>query len=86
MLAIAEDTIAGTVVGALALAVVAGIMVRNGIRSARKRNPNGKRMGAVALACIVFGSALLITGLIAEIFDIESILHWWIWSPPGSGW
>jgi hypothetical protein len=26
---------------------------------------------------------LLIIGVIAEIFDIESILDWWIWRPPG---
>jgi hypothetical protein len=26
---------------------------------------------------------LLFIGLIAEIFDIESILDWWIWRPPG---
>lgn len=26
---------------------------------------------------------LLLTGVIAEIFDIESILDWWIWRPPG---
>lgn len=27
--------------------------------------------------------AVLITGLIAEIFDIQTILDWWIWRPPG---
>jgi hypothetical protein len=27
--------------------------------------------------------ALLITGTIAEIFDIQPILDWWIWRPPG---
>jgi hypothetical protein len=26
---------------------------------------------------------LLIRGVIAEIFDIEPILDWWIWRPPG---
>jgi hypothetical protein len=26
---------------------------------------------------------LLIIGVIAEIFDIEPILDWWIWRPPG---
>lgn len=26
---------------------------------------------------------LLTIGVIAEIFDIESILDWWIWRPPG---
>jgi hypothetical protein len=26
---------------------------------------------------------LLTIGTIAEIFNIQSILDWWIWSPPG---
>jgi hypothetical protein len=26
---------------------------------------------------------LLSIGVIAEIFDIQPILDWWIWSPPG---
>lgn len=26
---------------------------------------------------------LLGIGVIAEMFDIESILDWWIWRPPG---
>ena len=28
---------------------------------------------------------LLLVGVIAEIFDIQSILDWWIWRPPGKG-
>jgi hypothetical protein len=27
--------------------------------------------------------ALLIIGVVAEIFHIQSILDWWIWKPPG---
>jgi hypothetical protein len=26
---------------------------------------------------------LLVIGVVAEIFDIQSILDWWIWRPPG---
>ena len=26
---------------------------------------------------------LLLIGVIAELFDIQSILDWWIWRPPG---
>ncbi|HEB01664.1 MAG TPA: hypothetical protein ENI12_00340 [Nitrospirae bacterium] len=26
---------------------------------------------------------LLLVGVIAELFDIESVLDWWIWRPPG---
>ncbi|MCK4911146.1 MAG: hypothetical protein KAR83_05875 [Thermodesulfovibrionales bacterium] len=28
---------------------------------------------------------LLFIGVIAELFDIQSILDWWIWRPPGKG-
>ncbi len=28
---------------------------------------------------------LLFTGVMAELFNIESILDWWIWRPPGKG-
>lgn len=27
--------------------------------------------------------ALLATGVVAQIFDIQPILDWWIWRPPG---
>lgn len=27
--------------------------------------------------------ALLIIGVVAEVFKIQSILDWWIWKPPG---
>lgn len=26
---------------------------------------------------------LLIIGVVAEVFKIQSILDWWIWKPPG---
>ena len=26
---------------------------------------------------------LLLVGVMAELFDIESVLDWWIWRPPG---
>jgi len=26
---------------------------------------------------------LLIIGVVAEVFHIQPILDWWIWSPPG---
>jgi hypothetical protein len=45
-----------------------------------------KHWDVIFICALFLYLALLITGLIAEIFDIESILHWWIWSPPGSGW
>jgi hypothetical protein len=45
-----------------------------------------KHWDVMFVVALLLYLALLITGLIAEIFDIESILHWWIWSPPGSGW
>jgi hypothetical protein len=35
------------------------------------------------IAPIVIYIVLLVTGLMAELFDIQPILDWWIWSPPG---
>lgn len=37
------------------------------------------------LFLIGFGAylVLLSIGVVAEIFDIQSILDWWIWRPPG---
>ncbi|MBF0274814.1 MAG: hypothetical protein HQK84_06245 [Nitrospinae bacterium] len=34
-------------------------------------------------AVLVIYITLLGIGTIAELFDIESILDWWIWRPPG---
>lgn len=28
---------------------------------------------------------LLFIGVIAEVFDLQSVLDWWIWRPPGKG-
>ncbi len=28
---------------------------------------------------------LLFVGVMAELFDIQSVLDWWIWRPPGKG-
>jgi hypothetical protein len=35
------------------------------------------------ISFIVIYIVLLVTGVIAELFDIQPILDWWIWSPPG---
>jgi hypothetical protein len=32
---------------------------------------------------LIFYVILLAIGTFAEIFKIQSILDWWIWSPPG---
>ncbi len=40
----------------------------------------GQTIVLVGLGCYL---ALLVTGVIAEIFDIQPILDWWIWRPPG---
>jgi len=32
---------------------------------------------------LIFYVVLLAIGTFAEIFNIQSILDWWIWSPPG---
>jgi hypothetical protein len=39
----------------------------------------------IFLAALFIWLTLLIIGVIAEIFDIQSILDWWIWKPVGSG-
>jgi len=42
------------------------------------------RHGAnIGLALLVIYVILLAIGTVAEIFDIESILDWWIFRPPG---
>jgi hypothetical protein len=35
------------------------------------------------IGCLIIYVILLAIGTIAEIFKIQSILDWWIWSPPG---
>lgn len=37
----------------------------------------------IVLAVLAGYLALLVTGVVAEIFDIQPILDWWIWRPPG---
>ena len=42
------------------------------------------RHGAnIGLTVLVIYVILLAIGTVAEIFDIESILNWWIFRPPG---
>lgn len=38
---------------------------------------------AIFLAAFVIYLILLVIGVVAEIFDIQPILDWWIWRPPG---
>jgi hypothetical protein len=38
----------------------------------------------IILGGILIYLALLLIGVVAELFNIESVLNWWIWSPPGS--
>ena len=51
--------------------------------------PNGikgffiKHGSAIAMAALVGYIVLLGIGVFAEIFKIQWILDWWIWSPPG---
>jgi hypothetical protein len=40
----------------------------------------GPTAGMVVLICYLI---LLGIGVFAEVFKIQSILDWWIWSPPG---
>ena len=37
----------------------------------------------ICLACLIAYTILLAIGTIAEVFKIQSVLDWWIWSPPG---
>ncbi len=42
------------------------------------------RYGAdIIIAVLVLYVILLITGTVAELFHIDSILDWWIWRPVG---
>jgi hypothetical protein len=43
----------------------------------------GKYGPTMFLVGFIIYFVLLLIGVIAEIFDIESILDWWIWRPPG---
>jgi hypothetical protein len=50
----------------------------SGIRGFFRKH--GSTIGLVALVGYVI---LLGIGVIAEVFKIQWILDWWIWSPPG---
>ena len=41
---------------------------------------HGSTIGLAVLICYVI---LLGIGVMAEVFKIQWILDWWIWSPPG---
>lgn len=61
----------------------------NGMSSPEAREVKGikgffsKHGAKLFLAGFALYFLLLLTGTIAEIFKIESILNWWIWRPPG---
>jgi len=42
-----------------------------------------KHGATIGLAVLIGYVILLGIGVIAEVFKIQSILDWWIWSPPG---
>jgi hypothetical protein len=60
-------------------------------KSVRVEKPGGKGLGDffrryrahIIIAVLVLYVILLMTGTIAEIFHIDSILDWWIWRPVG---
>ncbi len=39
--------------------------------------------GKVMLGLLGVYLTLLFIGVIAELFNIQSVLDWWIWRPPG---
>ncbi len=43
----------------------------------------GRHGGNILLAALFLYVVLLVTGTIAEIFHIDSVLDWWIWRPMG---
>jgi len=53
-------------------------------QGAKKNGGFWDRYGQYIVVALLAGYlALLVTGVVAEIFDIQSILDWWIWRPPG---
>lgn len=62
-----------------------GHHVETGITGEEQReNTFWSRHGAnIGLVALVIYVILLAIGTAAEIFDIESILNWWIFRPPG---
>lgn len=68
----------------------------NNVSSAEEERPAGEASGeetgntfwkrhgpTIGLIVLVLYVILLAIGTIAEIFEIESILDWWIFRPPG---
>lgn len=43
----------------------------------------GRNGANIGLAVLVLYVILLMIGTVAEIFNIDSILDWWIFRPPG---
>jgi hypothetical protein len=43
----------------------------------------GRNGANIGLAVLVLYVILLVIGTVAEIFNIDSILNWWIFRPPG---
>ncbi len=43
----------------------------------------GRNGANIGLAVLVLYVILLLIGTVAEIFNIDSILNWWIFRPPG---
>ncbi len=43
----------------------------------------GRHGANIGLAVLILYVILLAIGTIAEIFDIDAILNWWIFRPPG---
>jgi hypothetical protein len=43
----------------------------------------GRNGANIGLAALVIYVILLLIGTVAEIFNIDSILNWWIFRPPG---
>ena len=55
-----------------------------GTEQAETQDTFWKRHGAdIGLAILVIYVILLAIGTVAEIFEIDSILNWWIFRPPG---
>lgn len=52
-------------------------------RLGEKNNFFDKYGAYIIMAALIAYVILLAIGTFAEIFKIQSILDWWIWSPPG---
>ena len=58
--------------------IPAGGVQESGLKGIwQRQGPN------IVLAILIAYVILLAIGTVAEIFKIQSILDWWIWSPPG---